>query len=636
MEMKKKTDGRGPAPVVCRWVAILMALAGTAGGMQGATCTWRAASGQWSDAACWAEGAVPTASDTAYFPAGQTAEITLTAAASVNALVIETDGSSYAFRSAAPNAVRTLTVNSASAAPADATGARGTLTFDAVSVSQPFTALERLESLSVVNEAVLRLPSTFDAETDLQLVHGGLVYLTGTTGVFGTLRLSQGRNHLGAPVASYAYTFERFEDAGGMGVAEVLPGGVRFKDTSGIRLIGGTQSLSNPGPRIPVAPQFAIRLAGSDSAAGLYANGWGLLTLDRDGVVREIPTNTMKTAFSNATELDNVYIGPEGATLEADVTVNAVAYDGPIDLNGFTLTVLSGAMRTVRWQSAPTVSNGTVYTPEPFLLCDGINNADVRFTAEIETPADTDVRKTMLSCAVMVGWGSANGFETFRGTVLVPRYYGSYALAATNAPGLFLEICPGSKMNLASNWQRVRLAGLGGTGRLAFEKVYNTMWLGNWTDGQAGAVANHDYRFNLIIGDGGVLAPGSVREKGVRRGTFSLTYVNERLQGVQFLEGATLEAGVHADGSCSLVDATATTDDGTYLSVALAGALVLEPCGFPAAGTQWTILKTNAETTGAFSSVTEGFKVAYNVMQDDGTYGLVVTRGLTATIITVQ
>ena len=136
MEMKKKTDGRGSAPVVCRWVAILMALAGTAGGMQGAICTWRAASGQWSDAACWAEGAVPTASDTAYFPAGQTAEITLTAEASVNALIIETDGSSYAFRSAAPTAVRTLTVNSASAAPADATGARGTLTFDAVSVSE--------------------------------------------------------------------------------------------------------------------------------------------------------------------------------------------------------------------------------------------------------------------------------------------------------------------------------------------------------------------------------------------------------------------------------------------------------------------------------------------------------------------
>lgn len=631
--MKKKTDGLGSAPVVCRWVAILMALAGTAGGMQGAICTWRAASGQWSDAACWAEGAVPTASDTAYFPAGQTAEITLTAAASVNALIIETDGSSYAFRSAAPNAVRTLTVNSASAAPADATGARGTLTFDAVSVSQPFTALERLETLSVVNDAVLRLPSTFDAETDLQLVHGGLVYLTGTTGVFGTLRLSQGRNHLGAPVASYAYTFERFEDAGGMGVAEVLPGGVRFKDTSGIRLIGGTQSLSNPGPRIPVAPQFAIRLAGRDNASGLWANGWGLLTLDRDGVVREIPTNTMKTAFSNATELDNVYIGPEGATLEADVTVNAVAYDGPIDLNGFTLTVRSGAMRTVKWQSAPAVSNGTVLTPEPFLLCDGINNTDVRFTAEIETPADTDVRRTMLSCAVMSGWASTGTYGNFRGTVLVP---GFFQFTQTDAPGLFLELNPGSRLVTRNNWQKSRFAGLGGAGSVSFEKLYNTMWLGAWTEEEAAAVAANAYAWTLVVGPGGVLAPGSVCETGVRRGTLSLTYSKERLQSVQFLDGAVLEAGVHANGDGSLLDATATTLDGTYLSVALAGALVLEPSGFPAAGTQWTILKTNAETTGAFSSVTEGFKVAYNVMQDDGTYGLVVTRGLTATIITVQ
>ncbi|MGN0855495.1 MAG: DUF2341 domain-containing protein [Kiritimatiellia bacterium] len=482
----------------------------------------------------------------------------------------------------------------------------------------------------------LKLVESPDYFPQLEIINGSAIYLNSAIGgcdytlfrevwlgtkvkqTAGVLRAGRGFSLLGG-----SWSFERFEDLGHMGAVGVTDGAVSFRDTSGIEVVNG------------VVPGFAI---GSFNGWASNRFGWGVCRIDEDGVVRQITVEEMHAGFDGAGETDTVYLA-ESVTLEGDVTVNAVLLANGVTLNlgGHTLTLKSGVIRP-QGSFGCYVSNGIVATEKPLMTFDCVNNSTVRFLADIRYTGEGEGQ-----VAFSYQGGSRpnlNQFTNYTGTV----YWGSgAALTSAGFPGLTMEFWNNGQITASGHNETQVIKGMGGAfnirGAGKFGEVY---WIGS-TDGFDN-LREKNRRF--VIAPGGKLALGAWWDDGFRKGDVKLSSSKDNnLMGIRYFDmlGGTLEATLRPNGEATTLDLLSSVDSNPdTISATLGGTLELVEAGKLASGTTWPIIRTRTETTGYFENAGEdgkgiaGYRIYYNVSQDDGTYSCVVQKNRTGFYIILR
>lgn len=602
------------------------------------TYTWKGGAGSWSDPAMWtssdagAAGVPSEASSVVFGDADSSIE--LSSSPTVANLTVSSVGK-HEFRSNWMTSLRTLTV-SGTVAFSGAGG--GTLVFDSVGVSKDFIDLGGIKNLVIENYgslAVMHAAAGANGDfsgTDVTLVNGGTLKIKGfnkkvfsfgkLTAIGGPCVVDRPQNYL------VTATFASFEARTGSGVPVVtVPNElVSFTDTTGIEMVGGTDTLAAPGPRIPVCTQFQLE---TDKAPGL---GFGVCTLD-GGTIKEIPVETMLDSFEGATDLDNVCI-TNATTVSADVTVNAVLF-GRVncDLGGHTITVNSGICRE-QYKGATwsvNVTNGTFRLARPTDFCNGSEGG---MNADYATIGNEDVMKPILSLTSgTTKYPTKPMYADFTGLFSMTRG-GTFTLkagiAATNA---VLEMRGGSLI-ADDHTKRYAFRGLAGVSTWTHLKWNPFLYLGvpdgdeYWTDTTKKAM--------VVVGDKGVLAPGVVGYDGGRRGCIVLSY-HAYLTDLVFRDGAELQVALHDDGTSSYVDLTETSSAGSYIDVTLAGTISVATTKKVPMGVKYPVIKyQQGKLTGRFANVTQGFKVQYDVLQPDGAYAVTVERKNVGTFIIIR
>ena len=602
------------------------------------TYTWKGGAGSWSDPAMWtssdagAAGVPSEASSVVFGDADSSIE--LSSSPTVANLTVSSVGK-HEFRSNWMTSLRTLTV-SGTVAFSGAGG--GTLVFDSVGVSKDFIDLGGIKNLVIENYgslAVMHAAAGADGDfsgTDVTLVNGGTLKIKGfnkkvfsfgkLTAIGGPCVVDRPQNYL------VTATFASFEARTGSGVPVVtVPNElVSFTDTTGIEMVGGTDTLAAPGPRIPVCTQFQLE---TDKAPGL---GFGVCTLD-GGTIKEIPVETMLDSFEGATDLDNVCI-TNATTVSADVTVNAVLF-GRVncDLGGHTITVNSGICRE-QYKGATwsvNVTNGTFRLARPTDFCNGSEGG---MNADYATIGNEDVMKPILSLTSgTTKYPTKPMYADFTGLFSMTRG-GTFTLkagiAATNA---VLEMRGGSLI-ADDHTKRYAFRGLAGVSTWTHQKWYPFLYLGvpdgdeYWTDTTKKAM--------VVVGDKGVLAPGVVGYDGGRRGCIKFSY-NAYLTDLVFRDGGELQVALHDDGTASYVDLTETSSAGSYIDVTLAGKLSVSATKKAPLGVKYPVIKyREGKLSGRFAGKPTGYKVEYGVPQSDGTYAVTVERKSVGTIIVIR
>ncbi len=590
------------------------------------------AAGNWNDAANWlvdgaATGSYPsTADDTAAFSGGS-AVVTVTSNVTVGSMTVDTSNSaSWRFEGSGDYYI--------SCKPTIVGDATGKIVFKRITPGA--TNTKRMGGLTI-ESAPRQLvfdrqcgwqPSGVNLpDTRITLLRHGSLKGGWSASVFGDLAVF-GEN--------YAYSdavmeFGSLIDMGGVACVEVKSGKMKFRNPSSVKLIGGTQTLADAGPQIPVAPQFALAATSTDCASIGLNIGMpiGACTIDADGIVQEIPVATMKQGFDGAGELDNVYIS-SATTLTEDLTINALVFGANIDLGGHTLTIKSGVLRPSAKNQYYGISNGTIVTCEPMLLADGGNNVDERMSCEFATAGNDDPAKAMLNC-VSVG-GSCpqqSTFANFTGTICKENSNAHLYVKGLAATQVCREISDGFVMNFDNHNMYVHGVGLGGNGSISATGKFNPrIYLGSLPEGESEA----NYVFS--IGNGGFVAPGSMAEDGFRRGRIGVCYRTGNLNGfenVKFLSGSTLKTVLRPDGTATLFDCSSYGSYGShYSTVTLAGDLELAEAARCPGEMTWTVLKSGKLINGEFESVTPGYTVAYNVDLGTDSYGTTI-YGVTVT-----
>ncbi len=603
------------------------------------TYTWKGGTGSWSDASMWTSsdtgaGGYPTDGCTVVIPAADS-DIVLSANLTLAGLTISSEGK-HVFCTAGASKNYKLTVSNNNAKLAGAGG--GTLVVDNIVIDSKVTDLAGLKQLAIAGSG--RVFPANSETTEILLVNGGCVYAGWENKTFGKLILQGGPGRI--ECGNYTFSFASLETRRGSGVsaAYVGNGKVSFRDPSGVEMVGGTHTLDNPGPQIPVCTQFLIASGNKDQRYGK-----SLCTIDADGVVREIPQSSMLTSFDGATALDNVCIASD-TTLDADVTVNAVVFSGAsCDLSEHTVTVKSGQFREGSSELfGKTVSNGTVRLCKPNVLADSTNNADVRMQVDFATEGVDDMLTPMVSHeALNSGWAYKADYAGFTGVFSIPRGQ-KYYLRSDSAPKAVLELRNGT-LTSGSAGVKGNFGGLAGDGEVNFnyngaDKWNNNIWLGEMSDDDVALVTNGTVNCSVMVGNKGVFAPGLVGYDGGRRGSIRMPYMEHAfdtfmLSAFLMQEGGTFMASLNADGTCGYLDASDTKTAGKYLSVSLDGALSVTTAGRVANGVPYPIIKYHeGQLSGRFANVTQGFKVQYDVAQPDGSYAVTVTKkGNAGTVI---
>ena len=607
-----------------------------------ATYTWKGGTGSWSDAAMWTSsdtgaGGYPTDGCTVVIPTADS-DVVLSANLTLAGLTISSEGK-HVFRTAGASKNYKLTVSGNNAKLAGAGG--GTLVVDNIVIDSKVTDLAGLKQLAIAGSG--RVFPANSETTEILLVNGGCVYTGWENKTFGKLILQGGPGRI--ECGNYTFSFASLETRRGSGVsaAYVGNGKVSFRDPSGVEMVGGTDTLDNPGTQIPVCTQFLIASGDKDQRYGK-----SLCTIDAQGVVREIPQNSMLASFDGATALDNVCIASD-TTLDADVTVNAVVFSGAsCDLGGHTVTVKSGQFREgSSGLFNESVSNGTARLCKPNVVADTVNNADLRMRADFETEGSQDMLAPMLSHeAQNSGWAYKSKYAGFTGVFSTPRGQTYFLQDSFAAPKAVLEL-RNSKLSSQNSERKANFGGLAGDGEINFNynganKWNNNIWLGEMSDGDVTLVTNGTVNCSVMVGNKGVFAPGLVGYDGGRRGSIRMPYMEHSfntfmLSAFRMQAGGTFMASLNADGTCGYLDATDTKTAGKYLSVSLDGALSVTTAGRVANGVPYPIIKYHeGQLSGRFANVTQGFKVQYDVAQPDGSYAVTVTKGNAGTVIIVR
>ena len=607
------------------------------------TYTWKGGAGSWSDASMWTSsdtgaGGYPTDGCTVVIPTADS-DIVLSANLTLAGLTISSEGK-HVFCTAGASKNYKLTVSGNNAKLAGAGG--GTLVVDNIVIDSKVTDLAGLKQLAIAGSG--RVFPANSETTEILLVNGGCVYTGWENKTFGKLILQGGPGRI--ECGNYTFSFASLETRRGSGVsaAYVGNGKVTFRDPSGVEMVGGTDTLDNPGTQIPVCTQFLIASGDKDQRYGK-----SLCTIDAQGVVREIPQDSMLASFDSATALDNVCIASD-TTLDADVTVNAVVFSGAsCDLGGHTVTVKSGQFREgSSGLFNKSVTNGKARLCKPNVVADTVNNADLRMRADFETEGSQDMLAPMLSHeAQNSGWAYKSKYAGFTGVFSTPRGQTYDLQDSFAAPKAVLEL-RNSKLSSQNSDRKANFGGLAGDGEINFNynganKWNNNIWLGEMSDGDVTLVTNGTVNCSVMVGNKGVFAPGLVGYDGGRRGSIRMPYMEHAsnvlmLRAFLMQSGGTFMASLNSDGTCGYLDATDTKTAGKYLSVSLDGALSVTTAGRVANGVPYPIIKYHeGQLSGRFANVTQGFKVQYDVLQADGSYAVTVTKkGNAGTLIIIR
>ena len=613
-----------------------------------ATYTWKGGVGSWNDSTMWATtdaGAAGVPGEGSSVVVGDADSfIELSESVTLDGLTVSSVGK-HVFRTPGPSKSYTLKVNNNNAKLAGAGG--GTLVFDNITVDGKITDLANLKQLAIVGSGQV-FPAN-SGTTEILLVDGGCLYSGWEDGkVFGKLILQGGPGRVYSQNGAYSFSFSSLETRPGSGVSSVLvnDGKVTIVDRNSVEMIGGTDTLDNPGSQIPVCPQFLLP-GGNQSVMGVRY-GHSLCTIDANGVIRKIPQETMLDSFENATALDNVCIA-NATALASDVTVNAVLFSGAsCDLGGHTVTVKSGQFREGSGGLfGKTVSNGKARLCRPNVLADGTNNTDVRMEVDFETEGVSDVLTPMLVHEDQGGgWAVKSKYAGFTGVFSTPMGKPYYLQSSFEAPKAVLEL-RNSNLSSQNSERKANFGGLAGDGEINFiwngaNKWNCNVWLGEMSDDDVALVANGTVNCSVMVGNKGVFAPGLVGYDGGRRGSIRMPYMEHAfnvmmLRAFLMQEGGTFMTSINSDGTCGCLDASETKVEGKYLSVSLAGTLSVTAAGKIAFGAPYPIIKYHeGKRTGKFASVTQGFRVQYDVPQDDGSYAVVVSRRNVGTRISLR
>ncbi len=613
-----------------------------------ATYTWKGGVGSWNDSTMWATtdaGAAGVPGEGSSVVVGDADSfIELSESVTLDGLTVSSVGK-HVFRTSGPSKSCTLKVNNNNAKLAGAGG--GTLVFDNITVDGKISDLANLKQLAIVGSGQV-FPAN-SGTTEILLVDGGCLYSGWEDGkVFGKLILQGGPGRVYSQNGAYSFSFSSLETRPGSGVSSVLvnDGKVTIVDMSSVEMIGGTDTLDNPGSQVPVCPQFLLP-GGNQSIMGVRY-GHSLCTIDANGVIRKIPQETMLDSFENATALDNVCI-TNATALASDVTVNAVLFSGAsCDLGGHTVTVKSGQFREGSGGLfGKTVSNGKARLCRPNVLADGTNNTDVRMQVDFETEGVSDVLTPMLVHEDQGGgWAVKSKYAGFTGVFSTPMGKPYYLQSSFEAPKAVLEL-RNSNLSSQNSERKANFGGLAGDGEINFiwngaNKWNCNVWLGEMSDDDVALVANGTVNCSVMVGNKGVFAPGLVGYDGGRRGSIRMPYMEHAfnvmmLRAFLMQEGGTFMTSINSDGTCGCLDASETKVEGKYLSVSLAGTLSVTAAGKIAFGTPYPIIKYHeGKRAGKFASVTKGFRVQYDVRQDDGSYAVVVSRKNVGTVIKLR
>ncbi|MGN0854544.1 MAG: S8 family peptidase [Kiritimatiellia bacterium] len=411
--------------------------------------------------------------------------------------------------------------------------------------------------------------------------------------------------------------FGKFESAGFIGTIGVLSGKVRFADTSSLKQIGG------------VLPEFALAQDSDQSAANaLYYTPYGICRLDENGYVVEYPTSEMHQGLLDAGQDDTVYVG-EKTTLTEDVTINALHNASTIDLNGYTLTVKSGVIRNSKW-GCGTITNGTLRSSEPIMYVDGVNNSNKRWFCKIVVDGDVDFNNPVLGAVSCGAVPDMSGNDELIGRIVG---LSSCTFNATfNSQTAFWDFAANASIAyIADHWESCAVRALGGSGSVQPYGFGTKFYVGIQSESEAWN------NMEFIVGNQGLLAVGSILYDGSRLGNLTFADPNSNIKGYQkliFRSGGTLEVTVRSDGSATCLKTTGTSSYRTKISIE-GGALVLREADRIRSGS-WTVVNSIDPVEGEFSSVTDGYKLCYNQLQDDGTYSTIVTKRLRALYVSLR
>ena len=609
------------------------------------TYTWKGGKGDWTNPAMWASsdtgaGGYPTAGCSVVLPAGDNLVSLPSNPGALAAITIDSAGR-HTLRSTSPSSVRSMTAPSLTMSGAGG----GTLILDAVSIkgtadSECFNTLAGLKRLVLENSAGFAYPREADnSQLELSLVSGGKLtpYWTWDIQV-GTLKVGRSINHI-APSGENRITFGGFENIGDLGYCQLSSDGlVAFSDVSGIAQIGGDGTYENNPSQIKVAPEFCF---------GNSGNNRGIATISNNVVVVLAP-ETMKQGFDGAGELDNVYVG-SATTLTADATVNAVLLGDDLDLDGHTLTVVSGVVR-MKIGANGSVKNGTLRVLRPLLVTDNTNNANERFTAEIVTVNNDDPWVPMLDVWAVGGSKPSAALSNFTGRVIWPFNTFTFKSART-ATSYVIDMKSGNVGTGSHNADYV-VRGIAGNCELKTGMFNNTVWVGDCNDDQfaqmgANSIANWGY----VVSTNGILAPGVLSYDGGRRGMMRMVSTKERMVNFLMDEGGTLQIAIHADGDntyLKMSDIDTSYSWSTYINVTLAGTLDIREYGKIQTGVAYPVVfyhpgkrlndsKFDRVTINGAPPSDAGYVVKYDVPQPDGSYAVTVTKkGNAGTVIIVR
>lgn len=610
-----------------------------------ATYTWKGGVGSWNDSTMWATtdaGAAGVPGEGSSVVVGDADScIELSESVTLDGLTVSSVGK-HVFRTSGPSKSYTLKVNN-NAKLAGAGG--GTLVFDNITVDGKITDLANLKQLAIVGSGQV-FPAN-SGTTEILLVDGGCLYSLEDGKVFGKLILQGGPGRVYSQNGVYSFSFSSLETRPGSGVSSVLvnDGKVTIVDRSSVEMIGGTDTLDNPGSQIPVCPQFLLP-GGNQSVMGIRY-GHSLCTIDANGVIRKIEQETMLDSFENATALDNVCL-TNYADLASDVTVNAVLFSGTsYNLGGHTVTVKSGQFREGGSLYNCVVSNGTICLCKPNVWAETTNNSDDRFLVDFATDGVDDPLMPMLSHEAQnsEGWTFKSKYAGFTGVFSAPRGF-KYFISNGSAPKAVLEL-RGGDLTSRSTSKKANFGGMAGDATINFrnngQNRYDcNVWLGTMSEDDVTLVTNGTVTASVVVGNKGVFAPGLVGYDGGRRGSIRMPY-DEQASNVQMLraflmqEGGTFMVSLNSDGTCGSLDASGTVVEDKYLSVSLAGTLSVSTAGKVQTNVPYPIIKYHeGMRTGKFASVTKGFRVQYDVRQDDGSYAVVVSRKNVGTVIKLR
>ena len=199
--------------------------------------------------------------------------------------------------------------------------------------------------------------------------------------------------------------------------------------------------------------------------------------------------------------------------------------------------------------------------------------------------------------------------------------------------GMVLDTSVGTQINLTSTWEKpkqiARLGGLAGCGKLTSYSTSGNnsgesfFWVPTVVvgDDSDSPVVNPDGTARKVyVCKGGFIAPGELTTEGTRVGTFTIEADQWRhLNRLEFAEGGELR--IHVEGLNSTSLAAVNLTDG----VQLGGTLTITESGKVKGGVPYTILTSTTPISGAFASVTTGWKTAI-VENEDGTYALTATK----------